>query len=407
MNKMKFNWWGRKKKRIYLDYAAATPLSESVLKAMMPFLTNSWANASAIYSEGVETRRAIESARESVARTLRIRADEVTFTSGGTESNNLALVGSVEALHDSGVSYNEIEIISSEVEHPSVTEVLKLLVKKGCVVTYLEVNEVGLVEIDKFEKLLSPKTRLVSIAYANSETGVVQDINRIGRSIRAYEKANGLSIAFHTDASQAPLWLPCALDALSVDMMTLDAGKLFGPKGVGILAYRARAKLSPVIRGGGQEGGLRPGTENTASIVGVALALQEAQEKWEKRSSRVSAIRNRFLVRLLQIDGVILNGAKETRLANNINISIPYIDTEYVVIALDVAGIACSTKSACSGASGSGSAVVLNMTGDTDRAASTLRLSLGENTTWSDLKYTADVLEKHIEKTRAFNKTLK
>jgi len=255
--------------------------------------------------------------------------------------------------------------------------------------------------------LLSPKTRLVSLAYANSETGVVQDISRLGRSIRAYEKANGLSIAFHTDASQAPLWLPCALDALSVDMMTLDAGKFCGPKGVGVLAHRANSKLSPVIRGGGQEAGLRPGTENTAGVVGLALALQEAQTGLKVRSSLVSSLRNRFVKRLLQIEGVILNGSKENRLANNVNVSIPHIDTEYAVIILNVAGVAVSTKSACSGAGGGGSTVVMEMTGDADRAGSTLRLTLGKTTTWSDLKYTADILEQHIQKTRDFNKTLK
>lgn len=378
-----------------MDYAAATPVNNEVHKAMQPYWQEHFANASSIHREGVKVKMALEEARESVARTLRVRADDIIFTSGGTEGNNLALRGAVAAMRKAGVAAGDIEIISTMVEHPSIMKALDILRSEGCVVTYAPIDEEGRIKIDEFTDLLSPKTRIVSIAYANSETGVVQDLGKIGRIIKSFERENGLQVIFHTDACQAPLWLPCALDALNVDMMTLDAGKCEGPKGVGVLVKRRPVSLSAVIQGGGQEGGFRPGTEPVALIVGCAKAIELAQKNQVGLAKRVRKLRDKWVKGLLKISGVVLNGSLEHRLPNNVNISIPGFDSEYAVISLDAAGIACSTKSACSGAGSGRSQVVFEMTKDEARAGSTIRFSLGPNTSWRDLVRTAKVLRQH------------
>lgn len=387
-------------RRIYLDHAAATPVRKEVLDAMRPYLHDTFGNPSAIHAEGVAAARAIDDARTSVARTLRVRPTDVTFTSGGTESNNLALRGAVEALRAQGVS--EIEIISIRTEHPSVTETLAHLESAGCTVTYVEVTEEGLIDMQAFRAALSSKTKLVTLAYANSETGVVQDLGKIGRAIAEHEKAHNSRILFHTDASQAPLWLPCEPERLHVDMMTLDAGKFGGPKGVGALIHRPKAQLARVTFGGSQEQGLRPGTENVPLIVGFAAGLAHAQRDHEARSERVRTVRDHGIAALCEIKGVVLNGSREQRLANNINISVPGIDTEFAVVSLDANGIACSTKSACSGAGGGISKVVYEMTRDEARAGSTIRLTLGEETRKRDLLHVARILREHMARMSRF-----
>lgn len=251
---------------------------------------------------------------------------------------------------------------------------------------------------EELAELLSPRTRIVSIAYANSETGVIQDIGKLSRAVRAFERSNGIEIYFHTDASQAPLWLPCALDALGVDMMTLDAGKCEGPKGVGILVKRPKVKVVGISFGGSQEEGIRPGTEPTSLVVGAAMSIELAQKESEALSRKVTKIRNQWLKELLKIKGVIANGSFEHRLPNNVNISIPDFDSEFAVIVLDQAGIAASTKSACAGAGSGQSHVVFSMTSDAKRAAATIRFSLSPSTTSSELRKVTKILRGHLEK---------
>ncbi|OGG85762.1 hypothetical protein A2392_02885 [Candidatus Kaiserbacteria bacterium RIFOXYB1_FULL_46_14] len=389
------NWF---KRRVYLDYAAATPARNEVLKAMSPFWSDRYGNPGAIHTAGVLAKSAVEEARETVARTLRVRATDIIFTSGGTESNNLAIRGAVRAMRLANVPATDIEIISTAIEHPSVSECLKRLIEEGVRVIYAPIDTEGKVIAEEFKKLLSHRTRLVTIAYANSETGVVQDISRLSRMVRMFEKENGLTIPFHTDAAQAPRWLPCALDSLGVDMMSLDAGKCEGPKGVGVLVKRSRVALSSITGGGGQEFKLRPGTEPVPLIVGAATAISLAQKEHESKSAAASKLRDRWIKELTKLPGVLLNGSATERLPNNVNISLPGFDTEFAVVVLDAAGIAASTKSACS-ASGSGrSHVVYTMTGDEARAASTIRFTLGPETSWRDLKQTTHALRKHIEK---------
>ena len=394
-------------KRIYLDYAATTPVRTEVFDVMKPYFTECFGNASSIHHEGRLAHEAVEAAREEVARCLHVRPADVTFTSGGTESNNLAVLGHVRALLNTGMLPGDIEVVSTAMEHPSISKVFDELVSMGVCVNFVPVDEEGRVVLSEFEKLLSPKTRLVSVAYAASETGVVQDIGKIARMVRAYEKEVGTEIVVHTDACQAPLWLSCEPERLGADMLSLDSGKCYGPKGVGVLVHRARASLVPVTFGGSQESGLRPGTENTPLVVGCAKAIEIAQNNLESRSEAVSSLRDMFIETLLSsIDGVVVNGSREHRIANNVNISIPGIDSEFAVVKLDSAGVAASTRSACSGADGGGSAVIRAMTADEARAKSTLRFSLGEETTREEIEKTVEILRSHVEKMRTFTEAL-
>ncbi len=393
-----FSFW-RKKKRIYLDYAAATPLAPEVRVAMLPYLETTFGNASAIHSEGVAARRAIEEARAKIATTLGIRPNGVLFTSGGTESNNLALLGLIKNLHRTqGIPYDEMEMVTTKIEHPSISELLPILKAAGVKVRTVPVDIHGLIIPEALEAVLSPKTVLVTFAYANSEVGAVQMVSKLTRVIKKYQKEQSAKIYIHIDAAQAPLWLPCALPRLGVDMMSLDVGKCHGPKGVGILAQHGNVPLLPILYGGGQEQGFRPGTENTASIVGAAVALARAAKNYEERSVRVKKIRDTFFMLLKEaLPTALINGPlDENRLPNNINISLPGHDTEYAAIYLDSKGVAVSTKSACAGAEGGMSVVVYEMTKDTNRARATLRLSLGEETTLAEMKITLQILKDFL-----------
>ncbi len=240
----------------------------------------------------------------------------------------------------------------------------------------------------------------------NSEIGTVQHVGKLTRIVRASEKKYDSRIYVHIDAAQAPLWLSCELDKLGVDILTLDAGKCYGPKGVGVLAFRYGVSLKSFMFGGSQEGGLRPGTENTALIVGAVEALCIAQEAYQVRSSEIQQLRDSFIEDLESIEGVVLNGSKESRVANNVNISIPGIDSEFAVISLDQQGIACSTKSACGGAKGEGSSVVKAVTHSDERALSTIRFTLGEETTKDEVKQAGKIVRVHAEKMLAFKANL-
>ncbi len=391
----------RKNQQIYLDHAAATPLHPLVKKAMSPFLDNEYANPSAIHSAGLRSKVATASARQKVATVLGIQPTGITFTSGGTESNNLAILGLVKKLKQiDGIPYAEMEIVTTEIEHPSIANLIPILEATGIKVKFVEVDNEGKISVGALEAALSEKTVLVTFAYANSEVGTVQSVGRLVRVVRSFEKEVSKKIIVHVDAAQAPLWLPCSLSTLGVDLMSLDTGKCNGPKGMGILAKRGEVSLVPILYGGGQEMGLRPGTENVAGIVGGATALELAQKNYLSRAEKVANVRNFFFEKIPDVLAQVkINGPLgEDRLANNINISLPGFDTEYLVVYLDKHGIAASTKSACAGAGSGESKVVRVMTDDIDRAKSTLRLSLGEETTKSDLDKVLVVLTKFHEK---------
>lgn len=381
-------------KRLYADYAAATPLLPEV-KAVMRATEDLYGNPSAIHSEGKRASDVVEEARLSLARILGIRVSEVLFTGSGTEANNLAILGYIKAVQAGRSATVPLEVISTPIEHPSVEKVLQILEADGVVVHRVTVNEEGLIHAEDVVALLNKHTALVTFAYANSEVGVVQPVAKIARLVRKYNTAHGTEIKLHIDAAQAPLWLPCQLHSLGVDMLTLDAGKCNGPKGVGVLAKLSSVSLTPITYGGGQEGGVRPATENVVAIAGAAVAIQRAQEGRVRRCEQAEKLSTILRTTFESLPDVVCNGPEvgPMRLPNNVHISLPGFDTEYAVVYLDVHGIAVSTKSACSGAGGGRSEVVWQMTHDAARAASTIRFTLDPSTPTKDLSRVAETLE--------------
>jgi len=392
--------------RIYLDYASATPVLPAVLTAMLPCFTDNFGNASAIHSEGQRAKSAVTAARTRVAKVLQIQPVNITFTGSGTESNNLAIIGTVNEARARGLAYNDIEIITTMIEHPATLRTVEYLSNLGVTVLYAPVASDGKIILSSFRELFTQKTVLVTVAYVNSEIGTIEDIGAIARIIESKNKETGATARLHVDAAQAPLWLPCELSRLGADLLSLDAGKFGGPKGVGVLARAKNIPVEHIAFGGGQETGLRPGTENVAGIVGLATALEIAQALWPERQRTVGALRDYFITELqTAIPTVILNGATgDDRVANNVNLSILGLDSEFAVVTLDVAGIACSTKSACSSAGGGESTVVKAITGDPARAASTLRFTLGPNTTKTEINTTIAILKKHVVSIPNFKK---
>lgn len=286
------------------------------------------------------------------------------------------------------------------IEHPSVMNTMRSLAARGVVVKYVGVDAEGFVILSELQSTLSEKTVLFSVAYANSEIGVIQKVHAIKKALATAEKKFNTNILFHLDAAQAPLWLSCQFDSLQADLLALDVGKCNGPKGVGVLVKGRRASLASVLFGGGQESGLRPGTENVAGVVGASIALINAQKNFKTRAEKVSLIRDAGIEHVrAHIPTAVLNGpTRDERLANNINISIPGLDTEFATVVLDKHGYAVSTKSACAGTGGRESTVVKAISNDIARAGSTLRISLSPETTLKDIVNLTKVLKAHTEK---------
>lgn len=397
-------------KRIYLDNASTTAVRPEVLKAMAPFWSESFGNPSSITKLGVLARKVVEEARAETARALSRRPAEITFTSGGTESNNLAIFGVLNHLCRAGSIISNLHFITTKIEHSSVLECFKEIERRGARVTYLSVKSDGLIDLKELRKALKQPTALVSIAYANNEIGTVQPIIEIAREVR-HARATGDYPYFHTDASQAPNYLDLNLNKLGVDLMTIDAQKIGGPKGVGALFVKSNTKISKVSWGGGQENDLRPGTENVPLIVGFSTALKIAVAHQEKNSKKVSALRDYFWKKLKkEIPDVILNGPElappasseqkltskvksnsvfkttpnSNRLANNLNVSFPGVDPEFLILSLDEEGIVCSTKSACE--QDAEESYVVSALGKSDEiVSSAVRFSLGEDTKRTDI----------------------
>jgi cysteine desulfurase len=382
--------------RVYLDHAAATPMFPVVREAMLPYFVDVYGNASAIHSEGRRIRAVVEDARQTVARVLGIQPSGVTFTSGGTEGNNLAIRGVVEARRQAGVPYAQMEIVTTSIEHPATLRTVESLASLGVMVQYVDVDENGYIKLAHLRELVSAQTVLVCVTYINSEIGTIERVAQLKRTMVQM----GSKALLYVDAAQAPLWVPCQPSRLRADIMTFDGGKCGGPQGVGVLATYKGVELVPYAYGGGQERGLRPGTEPTSLVVGMARALELAQGDYEARTLRVRAVRDQILAELQRrIPQAMLNGATgEDRAPNNINISIPGIDSEYAVVVLDTHGVAVSTKSACSSAGGGESVVVKAVTHDAARATSTLRITLGPDTTMADMYKCIDALALYLDK---------
>ncbi len=368
-------------RRVYLDHASTTPVDRRVFRAMKPYFSAQFSNPGALCEGGREAKLAVSAARKSVAGILGARSEEIFFTASGTESNNLALLGSFRVAQK--VATGPVHVITGATEHASVFEVCKQIEREGGEVTIVPVGEKGIVSPRDIEKALRPNTLLVSIMHANNEIGTISPVHEISRIIRRYEREHaGSRILFHTDASQSANYLPLRAESLGVDLMTLDASKIYGPKGVGILYKKKKVTLQPIIFGGGQEAGLRSGTENVAGIVGAAKALELVQGMREKESARLAPLRDYFIQEILKaFPTATLNGDPVERLPNNINICFPGTFAEFSVVKLDLAGISCSSASACTTAHGDTSSSVVKALGKKDCAQASLRFTLGRSTT--------------------------
>ena len=384
-------------KRIYLDYAATTPTDPEVVTAMLPYFTEIFGNPSSIYSYGQEAKEAIEKARANIAHFLGAMEDEIIFTSGGTESDNTAINGIAFANESKGN-----HIITSSIEHHAILETCKSLQKRGFEVTYLPVDGYGLVDPQDVKKAITGKTILISVMHANNEIGTIEPMAEIGNI------AKEAGVFFHTDAVQTVGHIPVNVDELGVDLLSLSAHKLYGPKGIGVLYVKRGTKLVAYMHGGEQERRRRAGTENVPGIIGLGKAIEIAQKEMMKEVERLTSLRDRLIDGVKeQIEDVRLNGHPTKRLPNNVNYSIEFIEGESILLNLDFEGICASTGSACSSSSLEASHVLLGIGCPQELAHGSLRMTLGKNTTNEDISHVLEVLPRIVKKLRAMSPLLK
>lgn len=388
-------------REVYLDHAAAAPLDPRVFSAMRPFLETVHGNPSSFHTAGKRTKDAADAARASVAHILGARPDEILFTSGGTEADNMAVLGYARAHAEQGK-----HIVTTAVEHQAILESAHhLATKEGFEVTYLKPDAFGRITAAQVVAALRPDTILVSVMYANNEIGTIEPIADIGNAIwkwRAEHKCPHL--VFHTDACQAAGALELDVNKLHVDLMTMNGSKIYGPKGVGALYVRRGLKLRPIIFGGAQERGMRPGTENVAGIVGLATALEISQAESEKENARLTVLRDALIAGIkARVPKVRLNGHATERLPNNVNMSFMDVEGEALLLYLDAAGVYASTGSACTSASLDPSHVILALGMPYEVAHGSLRFTLGRASTMEDVNYVLDVLPPLVEKLRAIS----
>lgn len=380
-------------KKIYLDYAATTPTDPEVVKAMLPYFTEKFGNSSSPHSMGQETKRAIEESRSTVASFLGARPEEIVFTSGGTECNNFAIKGVAYANQKKGN-----HIITSEIEHHCVTETCKFLQKQGFSITYLKVDENGLVNPEDVRKSITNKTILIAVMHANNEIGAIQPIAEISKIAQEKE------IYFLTDAVQTFGHIPTNVDSLGVNLLSTSAHKIYGPKGVGALYIRKGTRITPFMHGGDQESRRRASTHNVPGIVGFGKAVELALKNMEKEAKEQTSWRNKLIDGILNnIDQTRLNGHRTKRLPNNVNVSIAYIEGESMILNLDMEGIACSTGSACTSSSLDPSHVLLAIGLPHELAHGSLRFTLGRFIKESDIDYVLKVLPRVVNKLRSMS----
>ncbi len=383
--------------RIYLDYAATTPVHPDVLEAMRPYFTESFGNPSTIYSYGQEARGAVEEARASVAGLISSRPEEIVFTSGGTEADNYAIEGAAYANEKRGN-----HIVTTAIEHHAVLETCKFLEKRGFSLTYLPVDSYGLVDPDAVKKALTPQTVLVSVMHANNEVGTIEPLAEISKVTRE------AGILFHTDAVQTAGHIPVDVNELGVDLLSMSAHKLYGPKGVGALYIRKGKNLVSFMHGGEQEKRRRAGTENVPGIVGFGKAAELARKEILQEDKRLTGLRDRLISGLLErIDHARLNGHPVKRLPNNVNLSIDFIEGESMCLNLDMEGICASTGSACSSGSLEASHVLLAMGLRHEQAHGSLRFTLGKWTTADEIEKVIPALASIVAKLRAMSPLMK
>ena|ERR1700723_412419 len=393
--------------RVYLDYNATTPMAPEVLEAMLPYFSERFANASSIHSQGQRARMAVEDARDSVARLIGAKPAEIVFTSGGTEADNLAIFGAVAAAAEKSAARNAKEkekegaaagpghVITSAIEHSAVRSACQKLERDGIDVTYVPVEADGIVDPGEIRRALRPETVLISIMHANNELGTIQPIEAIA------EIAREAGVTFHTDAVQSAGKLPLDVKRLGVDLLSLSAHKIYGPKGTGALYVKSGTQLHPMFYGGSHERGKRPGTENVPGIVGLGRAAESARALLDESTTRIAAMRDRFEETILEtIPDCVVNGNREKRVANTTNITFEGAEAESLVIALDLRGVACATGAACSSGAVEPSHVLMAIGRTPEEGRSSIRFSLGRDTVDAEIDFALRAIPVAVEKLR-------
>lgn len=378
------------KKMIYLDNAATTRTAPEVVEAMLPYFSELYGNASTVYEFGGKSKEAVSQARETIAHAIGAKDNEIYFTAGGSESDNWALKCTAEAYRDKGK-----HIITSKIEHHAILHTCEWLEKNGFEVTYLDVDEFGVVKLEELKKAIRPDTILISIMFANNEIGTIEPVAEIGKIAREH------GILFHTDAVQAFGQVPINVDELNIDMMSSSGHKLNGPKGIGFLYIRGGVKIRSFVHGGAQERKRRAGTENVPGIVGFGKAVELALATMEERTARERELRDHLIERVLkEIPFARVNGDRVNRLPNNVNICFQFVEGESLLIMLDMKGICGSSGSACTSGSLDPSHVLLAIGLPHEIAHGSLRLTLGEDTTLEDIDYTVDAIKEIVTQLR-------
>ena len=377
-------------KNIYMDNSATTPVKEEVLEAMLPYFTEKYGNPSSIYKLASASKVAVENARDQVAKALGAQSKEIYFTAGGSESDNWAI---------KGVAYNQKKngnhIITTKIEHHAVLHTCEYLEKQGFEVTYLDVDEFGMINLNDLKNAITDKTILISIIYANNEIGTIQPIKEIG------EIAKERGVLFHTDAVQAIGHIKIDVKELNIDLLSLSAHKFYGPKGIGALYIRQGVRIDPLIAGGGQERNKRAGTENVPSIVGLGKAIELATENIEAHNAKLIHLRDRLIEKIeATIPNVRLNGPRTERLPNNVNFCFEFIEGESLLLSLDLVGIMGSSGSACTSGTLDPSHVLLGIGLPHEIAHGSLRLSLGDFNTEEEVDYVVEKLGEIVDRLR-------
>ncbi|MBA3044775.1 MAG: cysteine desulfurase [Candidatus Thermoplasmatota archaeon] len=380
-------------KRIYMDHSGTTPIDPRVLEAMMPFLTEKFANPSSIYTEGREVRASLDQARVQVAKALNADAGEITFTSGGTESDNLGIKGIALGRKEKGG-----HIITTTIEHHAVTHTVDYLGENGFDISFLPVNKYGQVELETLENEIRDDTFLLSLVYGNNEIGTIQDMRDIVKLAHKHD------VLVHTDAVQAVAKIPIDVKDLGVDLLSLSGHKIYGPKGIGALYARKGLRLAAVQHGGGHEKNLRSGTENVAGVIGLGKAMEIGEIGLTTEIPRVKAMRDRLVKCILsELEDSYLNGHPEKRLPHNAHFRFSYIEGEALLLNLDMMGIVASTGSACSSKSLKASHVLLAIGLTPEQAHGSLRLTLGKGNTDEEIDTVLEAVPKVVKKLRAMS----
>jgi len=378
------------KKRIYMDYSATTPMKKEVLDAMLPYFTEDFGNPSSVHSFGRDAKNAVNNARETIANAIGAKREEVYFTAGGTESDNWAIKGIAKSLKSKGN-----HIITSKIEHHAVLHACEVLEKEGYEVTYLDVDEFGMISLDTLKAAIKDTTILISIMFTNNEIGTIQPIKEIG----AIAKEKG--VLFHTDAVQAFCNTPIDVDEMNIDMLSVSSHKIYGPKGIGAMYIRRGVRIGPYVDGGAQERKRRAGTENVAGIVGFAKAVEIAMENIDSHIEKLVALRERLRNGIMdQIPYTKYNGHPTQRHPGNVNICFEFIEGESLLLSLDLVGVAGSSGSACTSGSLDPSHVLLGIGLTHEIAHGSLRLTVGDFTTEEDVDYVIENLVGIVDRLR-------